>query len=282
MVNYEIKEFQMRALEVLRVIDKVCKEHGLRYYLADGTLLGAVRHKGFIPWDDDADITMPRPDLDIFIANAKDWLPAPYELNSFEVNGKSTTVFPKVMDSSTTLIERMWFNQLGGVYVDIFPLEGHSNSKLVRQLHVWAYYFMKDFIRNKNRDPYKRGKGASSWWPKIVQKVFTNEGLQRFIQRIQKYHDYDSATLVGEFEDKTFGVMTKDVFGEPTPIMFEGYELMGPAKPHEYLTKIFGDYMTLPPENKRRIHGFDYVDLNTPYREYNDTREFRKKMMNEK
>ena len=84
MPAYEIRPLQLRILEILLAVDKVCREHGLRYYLWAGTLLGAIRHKGFIPWDDDVDICMPRADYDTLMAHAKEWLPAPYEAMSAE------------------------------------------------------------------------------------------------------------------------------------------------------------------------------------------------------
>ena len=79
MANYDIRPLQLRILKNLLAVDKVCKEHNLRYYIMAGTMLGAVRHKGFIPWDDDLDIGMPRADYDLLMANAKEWLPKPYE-----------------------------------------------------------------------------------------------------------------------------------------------------------------------------------------------------------
>ena len=75
MANYDIRPLQLRILKNLLAVDKVCKEHNLRYYIMAGTMLGAVRHKGFIPWDDDLDIGMPRADYDLLMANAKEWLP---------------------------------------------------------------------------------------------------------------------------------------------------------------------------------------------------------------
>lgn len=79
MATYDIRPLQLRILKILLAIDKVCKEHHLRYYIMAGTMLGAVRHKGFIPWDDDLDIGMPRADYDLLMANSHKWLPEPYE-----------------------------------------------------------------------------------------------------------------------------------------------------------------------------------------------------------
>ena len=75
--SYNIRDFQLRSVSVLEAVDKVCEEHGLRYFIVDGSLLGAVRHKGFIPWDDDIDIAMPREDYDKLIEHAEEWIPKP-------------------------------------------------------------------------------------------------------------------------------------------------------------------------------------------------------------
>ena len=80
MALYEIRPLQLRILEILGAVDKTCREHNLHYYMWAGTMIGAIRHKGFIPWDDDLDIAMPRPDYDQLIAHCKEWLPEPYEM----------------------------------------------------------------------------------------------------------------------------------------------------------------------------------------------------------
>ena len=89
MANYKIEDIHQRILKILVVVDKVCREHGIRYWLSDDTMLGAVRHGGFIPWDDDADIAMPRPDFQRFIEHGSEWLPKPFELQTFELDENS-------------------------------------------------------------------------------------------------------------------------------------------------------------------------------------------------
>ena len=111
MANYDIRPLQLRILKNLLAVDKVCKEHNLRYYIMAGTMLGAVRHKGFIPWDDDLDIGMPRADYDLLMANAKEWLPKPYEAVCAENDKEYPLPFAKVQDANTTLIERMEFRK---------------------------------------------------------------------------------------------------------------------------------------------------------------------------
>ena len=106
MATYDIRPLQLRILKNLLAIDKVCKEHNLRYYIMAGTMLGAVRHKGFIPWDDDLDIGMPRADYDLLMTNAKEWLPEPYEAVCAENDKEYPLPFAKIQDADTTLIER--------------------------------------------------------------------------------------------------------------------------------------------------------------------------------
>lgn len=120
MATYDIRPLQLRILKNLLAIDKVCKEHNLRYYIMAGTMLGAVRHKGFIPWDDDLDIGMPRADYDLLMTNAKEWLPKPYEAVCAENDKEYPLPFAKIQDADTTLIERMHLKYLGGVYIDTY------------------------------------------------------------------------------------------------------------------------------------------------------------------
>lgn len=112
MADYDIRPLQLRILKILLAVDKVCKEHGLRYYIMAGTMLGAVRHKGFIPWDDDLDIGMPRADYDLLMSHSKEWLPRPYEAVCAENDPDYPLPFAKIQDADTTLIERMHLKYL--------------------------------------------------------------------------------------------------------------------------------------------------------------------------
>lgn len=123
-MEYDIRPLQLRTLKLLRQFQEVCREHGLRWYATAGTMLGAVRHAGFIPWDDDMDIAMPRPDYDRLIAHAAEWLPRPMELVCAELDESYPLPFAKLQDASTTILERPHLPFLGGIYIDIFPIDG--------------------------------------------------------------------------------------------------------------------------------------------------------------
>lgn len=274
MAAYDIRPLQLHILDILLAIDKVCREHGLRYYLAAGTLLGAVRHQGFIPWDDDVDIAMPRKDYDLLMQHCKEWLPQPYEGLFAENDPDYPGNFAKVIDSSTTLIERAHHAYIGGVYVDVFPIDGMTSNKLMQRLHFAQYSFYKKIIYLICRDPYKHGHGPSSWLPLLCRKFFTLKEAQAQLLSIQrKYSDRERELLVDhDFGMK--GIMAKTIYGTPTKIMFEGHPLYGVEQADKYLSLLYGDYMTIPPGEKQRQHNFYYLDYHLPYRQYVDTREF--------
>jgi lipopolysaccharide cholinephosphotransferase len=146
MANYDIRPLQMRMLRVLKALDETCKAHDLRYGIFAGSLIGAVRHKGFIPWDDDMDVLMPRPDYERFIEHSRDWLPEPYEFVCAENDPEYPLPFGKIQDASTTLIERRHLSYLGGIYVDVFPLDAVPKNIIARRLHFSRYEMMKQAL----------------------------------------------------------------------------------------------------------------------------------------
>ena len=269
MASYDIRPLQLRILDILLALQKVCEERGLRYYIIAGTLLGAVRHKGFIPWDDDLDIGMPRKDYDLLMANAKEWLPEPFEVVSYETDKDYPLPFAKIQDSSTTLIERMHLKYLGGIYIDVFPLDGMTSNTFVQRLHFARYFYLKKVQYFLYRDPYRHGHGPSSWIPLLCRKLYTLEEVQEKMRRMQRTYDFDSSELVVDYDDGRKGIMPRSKFGNPTPILFEGKSVMGVEHPDAYLSQKYGDYMVIPEGPKQRQHNFHLLDLSKPYREYN-------------
>lgn len=266
-MEYEIRPLQLRVLRILKAIDKVCRDHGLRYYIMAGTLLGAIRHGGFIPWDDDLDIGMPRRDYDLLLANAAEWLPAPFEAVAAEIDPLYPLPFAKIQDGSTTLVERAHLKYLGGIYIDVFPLDGAPSNPMTRRLHFARYEYLKRALYFVHRDPYKHGHGPGSWLPLLARKLYTLPGLQRRISALMKKYDFDKSELVGDYDDGLHGVMPRGWVGHPTPIPFEDGEFMTIAEPKQYLARKYGDYMTIPPQSGQRQHHFHYLDLHTPYRD---------------
>ena len=268
MANYDIRPLQLRMLKVLEAFDKVCKEQHIAYGIFAGSLIGAVRHKGFIPWDDDMDVLVPRPDYERLIAHSKEWLPAPYEFVCAENDPKYPLPFGKLQDSSTTLIERQHLSYLGGIYVDVFPLDAVPSGWLARHWQFTQYETLKQLLYLVHRDPYRHGHGPSSWVPLLVQKLFTMEGLQAKIRRLLRKYDYASTKYVADYTDGLKGVMPKTVEGVYAPYPFEDTTVMGVKDYKHYLRQMYGDYMQIPDGEHQRQHNFHYLDLNKPYRTY--------------
>ena len=275
-MEYDIRPLQLHLLDILLSFQQVCEKQGLKYYMVDGSLLGAMRHKGFIPWDDDMDIAMPRDDYERLIQHSKEWLPEPLEFVCFENDPKYPLHFGKIQDASTTLIERPHLYYLGGVYVDVFPIDGAPEGKWRQKFYDIHYKYLKKALYFLFRDPYKHGHGPSSWIPLLCQWLTSNAAVQRRLRNIMTRYSFDDCTLVADYDDGMNGICDKSVLGRPTPIEFEGKTLMGVEHADTYLTQKYGDYMVVPPHDHQRQHNFFYLDYNLPYREYDDKRVFMK------
>lgn len=274
MAAYDIDTLHQHILQILLKVDRVCREHNLRYYCWAGTMLGAVRHKGFIPWDDDMDICMPRPDYDLLMQHADEWLPRPLEALCMETNPTYPGTFAKIVDGSTTLIEREHSDYVGGIYLDVFPIDGMPESSLARRVAVFKYKALDKLLYFLHRDPYKHGHGPSSWPVLLIQRLFTHEWARRKLRQTCLSYDYDSASSIIDYDDGLPGIFPKSVLGTPKPVEFEGHEVMGVEQADVYLSTKYGDYMTVPQHDHQRQHNFFYLDYNLPFREYKDTREF--------
>lgn len=266
--NYELRDLQQRLVIIMENIDKVCREHGLRYYLWAGTQLGAVRHKGFIPWDDDADLAMPRPDYDILMEHSKEWLPAPYEIIGPHVSSNYPHRFAKVIDSSTTLLERPDMLYPEGVYVDIFPLDGFPEDARARKSQLNAYRHVKKKLFFACRDPYKHGGGPSAWFCKFLQKFLSVNELQQKLQEVMKRYRLEDCDSFIEYDYGRRAIFKKSLLDNPVLYEFEGKQFYGLADADYFLTTVYGDYMTPPPVEKQVQHRFLYLDFNKPYREF--------------
>lgn len=274
MANYDIRPLQLRLLDILMVIHEMCEKHGLRYYLADGSLIGAVRHKGFIPWDDDMDICMPRPDYEKFIAHSKEWLPERYEFVCFENDNSYPLHFGKVQDAESTLVERPHLYYLGGVYVDVFPIDGAPKSMFARKWWNFRYQFLRKMLYFSYRDPYRHGHGPSSWVPLAVRKIMPMSGWQKSVKRCMMEYDFDKCDYVSFNHNDGLGAMIskEEALGNPTLIPFEDKQVWGLKDNHSYLSQLFGDYMTPPPADKIHQHNFFYMDLEAPYRKFDKSK----------
>ena len=272
-MNEEIKKVQ---LDLLIKLDEVCEKHGLTYYLAYGTCLGAVRHKGFIPWDSDIDILMPIED-----ARKLPDLQSEFGENYF-VQSKSTDpgfryITYKLRDSNTTCIWEEYkddrFNQ--GTSIDIYPFYNKPKSRAALQLNIWRSFFYRILVAE--RGPVNHS-GIANKIGNMICNFYKDEKRRKAkIKKLEKkLCDVPEGNEILDYfgEDITlFSAITYDKtwFGTPRKLEFEGMYFNGPSNPDKYLSKRYGDYMTVPPIEKQK-DPFDVpgsiIDPHKSYLEY--------------
>ena len=261
-LNYNIRDLQLKSVGLLAALDQVCREHGLRYYMVYGTLLGAVREGGFIPWDDDMDVGLLREDYDVLMQHADEWLPAPYRIVNHRNDPDYPKYFAKIEDTSTTLIENRALGYVGGIYMDVFAFDAVPDNALLRFLHYHRFNLCKRLLYLMYRNPYKHGHGVSSWMPRLAQWLFKKEQVHRWTQRAaQAWNGHTHCSMTTTYDDG-LRVFPRSIFGQPQRMKFESIEANAPEDSHEFLLRMYGDnYMTPPPLEQRTSHSHDYLDL---------------------
>lgn len=257
-----LKEMQNIELGILKYIKSVCEQNGLRYYLAYGTLIGAIRHQGFIPWDDDVDIMMPREDYNRFIEITNKNPDKIYKLMSYETCDEFTSFLPKVIDTRTTLIQNYGFIEKInlGVYVDIFVLDGIGNTyneavknykRIFNCFKKWLYCdtkmftpnsknYIKDILRFIRNSPYKF-RSIRHYLDKLLESV--------------KKINYDDSLYVCTtclmYKDMKKCILLKSDIEKGNNTLFVNEYFTIPKNYDNLLKQHYGDYLKLPPESKR-------------------------------
>lgn len=265
-MEHKLTPLQSKLLESLKWFDAFCKEHNLRYYAIGGTMLGAMRHQGFIPWDDDIDLGMPRGDYEMLKEFAKTEK-GRFRFETYDSDAKDFYYpFNKLYDTSTTLVEHKRQDVVRGVYIDIFPLdgigstktEGLSNYKKFKKLSV-LLEAMVDGVR-EGRSWYKNAAVIACGL--IPSCILSHRDLRIKLNDICSKFDYDQCAYGGNF----FGaywekeIVDLSLFGKPQYYQFENMMIAGPEKADEYLTQIYRDWRKLPPKEKQVSH-HDFVKL---------------------
>lgn len=266
MKQISLEECKKIEFEILCYVADFCDKHGIEYMLAYGTLLGAVRHKGFIPWDDDIDLWMKRDEYDrlIEIFNKERNESSPYYLVSpYEKGAKHTYV--KVINTKTVKKEFATnYKYLDfGVDIDIFPLDGLPSDEQTRK--KWVFKLQNIYLKHFFK--LMAFHGNISTRIKLLAKktlmVFTSKN--RLLNKAKKIHaeyPYRDAEYVNTME-MYFCLdaypLKKEYFEGTVEVDFEGRKFKAPKNYHEVLTCTYGDYMTLPPEEERVTHHINQV-----------------------
>lgn len=258
LTNSEIKEIGYKIL--LDVAD-FCDENGIQYYLVCGTALGAARHGGFIPWDDDVDIGMPRPDYERFVEMYRS---EAYTVCDTRFDKQYPYAFAKVCDRNTCLVENIENPCELGVYIDIFPIDGLPDDERMRKRHLklieWDLRVLAWKRISKDKDVGKLHKVVQVIAKTALYFVPVSV-LVRKLEYDAKKYPYENSCYVGHFVTKAIwgsDVKPKEFFDDPIRHKFEDKEFWVPGKFDEYLTLEYGDYMKLPPKEKQ-VAKHDFV-----------------------
>ena len=254
-----VKKVQQTELEILLEIDKVCKKHNIKYYLYYGSLIGAVRHSGFIPWDDDIDIVLFREDYDKLMSVLASELSENFWLQNYDTDDEYWHLYAKVRKRGTLYKERNTDNipdEKCGIWVDIFPLDNAHPRRPVDKAINGILKTMEFAIKQKqlsvpNSEFSRRFLPFIKFWSLFSKKSLIKKEqklLQIFNKRSTPY-----CTNMGNVAPKAPTLYKKASFGQKF-INFDGEMLPVPQDYDDILTTCYGDYMKIPPENERFVH----------------------------
>ena len=251
-----LDDLKQIELDMVKYLDKICKANSIHYYMVGGTLLGSVRHRGFIPWDDDIDVAMPRKDF-IKLQKVFENDSSYYQLQFYNNIKNYGYSWPKMIDSRTTLIDRKLGTgyERSAVYLDIFLYDGMGNSKRKALLY---YYFLKIFkktvfLSKRNFKMENQFKTLFFMVPWIVCHLIGSDKLNVFFNSLAArrnfYDDKYVACVSGRYGRKE--LFCRGVFEKTIELPFEDTILPAPIKYEKYLKSLYGNFMELPPIDKQ-------------------------------
>lgn len=277
-----MNEVQKRELDVLKEIIKICQKHDLRYFAIGGTCIGAVRHNGFIPWDDDIDIAMPRKDYELFRTKYYKELPNAFRKLDCDNSSQHAFEFTKIHDSRTTYVEKYAKGspeRYTGAFVDVMPVDGLPNdekerAKIIKKIKKLVY------LNTRNRPAPIAVYSILGTIKSIIKMFFVgffkyNYFSDKVRQLVEKY-SFDSSEMCiftwrADSKDLTDRrlIFKKSWFENIIEVAFENTVIRIPKEYDKYLKQDFGDYMKMPPLVEQQTHHEVYInDMNTSCKYY--------------
>jgi lipopolysaccharide cholinephosphotransferase len=271
-----LRQSQLVMLRIMKIVDHICKKHEINYWLLGGTLLGAVRHGGFIPWDDDMDIGMLREDYEKFIAVAQKELPEDLFFQSQYSDIEYDMPWVKIRDNNSRIEEYKVGNYHKGIFIDIFPIdtygERYQASLKMKKLYKTIYRLLILI-----REPLEKPKNKKLFFKNIIKFIFKlllfpillvkKSTVFKLLEYLRKVMSKPYLEPQGEILGYGFDAMFWNISGKRQwifplkPINFEDTEFYAPHNYDEYLKTIFGDYMKLPPEKDQIPHNQGLIPI---------------------
>ena len=274
MADSSLRQLQLKELSLLKLFQQICKENHITYYALGGTLLGAVRHKGFIPWDDDIDVGIPRPDYDRLckILEAQP-LGEKVRFHTFRNSDEYIRYFGHLEDTSFKVVRHDKLkDEETYAWIDLFPLDGMPNNGLLRKLKVWQVLALRAMFRfscfDTLVDVNKKGRPLHEKilvWVGLhtpIQKFFNTKKCLDRMERALTSTPYEKSNyLVNAMGAYKFREMFhKKYYGQGKMYPFEDTEICGPEDYDFVCTQLYGDYMTPPKMDDRNHHGLETVE----------------------
>lgn len=259
MKELSLQEIKQVEVDILKMFHSFCVENSIRYFISHGTLLGAVRYRGFIPWDDDLDVLVPREDYDRLLTIFPD--SERYSLVSYERNHKYRYPYAKLCDMSTRKVEGGYNNGVElGLDIDVFPLDYWSDDleqarrEVKRQKRNMFLLSLAKLQKPDSRHPAKRVvKG-------VVMSICKLRGSAYYVEQIIKgahKPEQKGGRYMGSKAWNVYGerdILPAEVFAEAIELEFEGEKFFAPVGYDTFLTSLYGDYLPEPPVEKRKTH----------------------------
>ena len=261
MKRLKSSEIKQKELEILIEFDAFCRKNHLTYSLCGGTLLGAIRHKGFIPWDDDIDVCMPRPDYEKLIRNFSSQN-RNIEIRSILVRGFDAP-FSKIVNKKCIVSQKHSSRIIDDyIWVDIFPIDGLPDDetetrKIYRVCNFYRkMYFLCEAKLGEGRTPLRK---IAKYFLKPIANIYGKRRCCEKLESISKRYPYETANYVGSIAWGLYGFkerVSKKIFElPPSDVTFEGHSFKAFGDWNEYLTRLYGsNYMELPPLSMRVSH----------------------------
>ena len=254
MNNFELKKAQMIQLEIAKEIKRICIKNKIKYSLGYGTLIGAIRHKGFIPWDDDLDICFLRKEYDRFIAACKTDLGEKFFLQTYETDPYYTWPYAKIQMKGTVYKEAGVNDKMAcGVFVDLFPFENAPVYTVPVAIFKYRFYLKLLQIKMGYSETISKNKKVLRFLMRLLSKFYSVDCLKKKVTSIPVSYKNDHSRYVYDINSESLihAKLPRKVFKKYCTAVFEDDSFMIIKEYDAYLRYFYGDYMQLPPESER-------------------------------